>query len=187
MECITTALELLQDGLQAFPDCAKLWMMKGQILEQEEKLDEAREAYLLGTKKCPDSIPLWTLVSRIEEKRGQLTKARSTLDKARLKNPKNDKLWMESIRIEIRAGLKDIAEPMLAKGITCGPRLHCRIKFHNIIKQLLHIEYYCLQHCKNVPLPDYFGRRPFSWKERLKGKQRAWTLLRNASMIHTYC
>lgn len=90
--------------------------MKGQILEEGKKLDEARDTYLAGTKKCGDSIPLWILMSRIEERRGLLTKARSTLDKARLKNPKNDKLWLESIRIEIRAGLKDIAEPMLAKG-----------------------------------------------------------------------
>jgi pre-mRNA-processing factor 6 len=124
LNCIEKALELLEEGLKAFPDCAKLWMMKGQILEQEGKLDEARDVYTHATKKCPDSIPLWILLANIEERRGQLTRARSALDKARLRNPQNDRLWLESVRIEVRAeksaeklGQKlDIAGPLLAKG-----------------------------------------------------------------------
>jgi len=38
------------------------------------------------------------------------------MDKARLRNPQNDRLWLESVRIEARAGLKEIAEPLIAKG-----------------------------------------------------------------------
>lgn len=39
------------------------------------------------------------------------------LEKARLKNPKNDYLWMEAIRVELRAGMKEIANSMMAKAL----------------------------------------------------------------------
>lgn len=39
---------LLDEGLKQYPDFAKLWMMRGQILEQEGKLAEAREVYNQG-------------------------------------------------------------------------------------------------------------------------------------------
>jgi len=56
------------------------------------------------------------LLASIEERRGHLIKARAVMDKARLRNPQNDRLWLESVRIEARAGLKEIAEPLIAKG-----------------------------------------------------------------------
>lgn len=46
-----------------------------------------------------------------------MIKARSVLERARLKNPKNDQLWLEAIRVEIRAGMKDIANAMMAKAL----------------------------------------------------------------------
>lgn len=39
------------------------------------------------------------------------------LEKARLKNPQNDVLWLEAIRVELRAGMKDIANAMMAKAL----------------------------------------------------------------------
>jgi pre-mRNA-processing factor 6 len=64
-------------------------------------------------------------LAKLEEKRGLLIKARSVLEKARLKNPKNDMLWLEAIRVELRAGMKDIANAMMAKALqecsTSGP------------------------------------------------------------------
>ncbi|CAG7718069.1 unnamed protein product [Allacma fusca] len=111
------ALLLIEEGLKSFPECAKLWMMKGQINDQLGKSDLARDIYAEGVKKCMDSIALWILYANIEESRGQLIRARSVLDKARLRNPQNDRLWLESIRIEGRAGLKDIAEKLMAKAL----------------------------------------------------------------------
>lgn len=67
-------------------------------------------------KKCPSSVPIWRLLAHLEEKRGLLTKARSVLEKGRLRNPKNPELWLEAVRIESRAGLKDIANTLMAKG-----------------------------------------------------------------------
>ncbi len=71
---------------------------------------------LLQIKKCPLAIPLWLLLSRLEEECGQLIKARSILEKARLKNPKCSELWLEAVRVENRAGLKHIANSLMAKG-----------------------------------------------------------------------
>ncbi|XP_076338793.1 pre-mRNA-processing factor 6-like [Tachypleus tridentatus] len=92
-------------------------MMKGQILEQEEKPEMARDSFNQGLKKCPTSISLWLLLSRLEERTGALIKARSVLEKARLRNPKCPELWLEAVRVEIRGGLKDIAQTLMAKAM----------------------------------------------------------------------
>jgi pre-mRNA-processing factor 6 len=92
-------------------------MMKGQIEEQQGKIDVAMETYNIGLKQCSNSIPLWVLLSALEEKRGVLTKARSVLERGRLKNPKTAILWLHAIRIEIRAGSKEIANTLLARAL----------------------------------------------------------------------
>ncbi|VFV33262.1 pre-mrna-processing factor 6 [Lynx pardinus] len=114
---IAAAQELCEEALKHYEDFPKLWMMKGQIEEQEELVEKAREAYSQGLKKCPHSTPLWLLLSRLEEKVGQLTRARAILEKSRLKNPKNPGLWLESVRLEYRAGLKNIANTLMAKAL----------------------------------------------------------------------
>ncbi|XP_064023615.1 pre-mRNA-processing factor 6 isoform X2 [Pogoniulus pusillus] len=114
---IAAAQELCEEALTHYEDFPKLWMMKGQIEEQKELVENAREAYNQGLKKCPHSIPLWLLLSRLEEKVGQLTRARAILEKSRLKNPKNPDLWLESVRLEYRAGLKNIANTLMAKAL----------------------------------------------------------------------
>ncbi|XP_030895458.1 pre-mRNA-processing factor 6 [Leptonychotes weddellii] len=114
---IAAAQELCEEALKHYEDFPKLWMMKGQIEEQEELMEKAREAYNQGLKKCPHSTPLWLLLSRLEEKVGQLTRARAILEKSRLKNPKNPGLWLESVRLEYRAGLKNIANTLMAKAL----------------------------------------------------------------------
>lgn len=117
------AKELLQkEGTSRYDDYPKLWMMLGQILEQQSSDEEAREVYKTGLKSNPNSIPLWILWSKLEEKLGALIKARSVLEKARLKNPKNQHLWLESIRIEMRAGNNEIAIPMMAKALQDCPQ-----------------------------------------------------------------
>ncbi|XP_023367765.1 pre-mRNA-processing factor 6 [Otolemur garnettii] len=114
---IAAAQELCEEALRPYEDFPKLWMMKGQIEEQEGQMEKAREAYSQGLKKCPHSTPLWLLLSRLEEKIGQLTRARAILEKSRLRNPKNPELWLESVRLEYRAGLKNIANTLMAKAL----------------------------------------------------------------------
>ena len=111
------ALDLANQALQLYPKADKLWMMKGQIYENANKLPQAREAYGTGTRACPKSVALWLLSSRLEEKAGVIVKARSVLDRARLAVPKNAELWTESIRVERRA--KNIAQAkiLMAKAL----------------------------------------------------------------------
>ena len=71
----------------------------------------------LQLKKCPSAVPMWLLLSRLEERSGHLIKARSILEKARLKNPHCPELWLEAVRIENRAGMKNIAQNLMAKGM----------------------------------------------------------------------
>lgn len=113
----TVVLDLVTQGLQLYPSAEKLWMMKGQIYEADNRVPQAREAYNTGTRACPKSVPLWLLASRLEEKAGVVIKARSVLDRARLAVPKNAQLWTESVRIERR--LKNIsqAKNLMAKAL----------------------------------------------------------------------
>ena len=48
LEQLPAALRLLEDGVRAFPDFAKLWMMRGQILESLGRDAEAKEVYGQG-------------------------------------------------------------------------------------------------------------------------------------------
>jgi len=111
------AKSLLKEALSKYEDFAKLWMMKGQLHEEENNIYEAQQAYRNGTKKCPTSSQLWLLLAKLEELQGNLTKARSILEQARHRNPKKDELWLQSICIEVRAGQKDFAKALLAKAM----------------------------------------------------------------------
>lgn len=114
---VEAALDLVNQGLQIFSKADKLWMMKGQIYELENKLPQAREAYGAGTRACPKSVALWLLASRLEEKAGVVVKARSVLDRARLAVPKNAQLWTESVRVERRANNITQAKNLMAKAL----------------------------------------------------------------------
>lgn len=50
---IAAAQELCEEALKHYEDFPKLWMMKGQIEEQEELVEKAREAYSQGVSWCP--------------------------------------------------------------------------------------------------------------------------------------
>ena len=116
------ALDLVNKGLQIYPKADKLWMMKGQIYEEQNKIPQAREAYGTGTRACSKSVPLWLLAARLEEKAGLLVKARSVLDRARLAVPKNDSLWVESIRMERRGNNMAQARVLMAKALQEVPK-----------------------------------------------------------------
>jgi len=111
------ALLLVNEGLQLYPKADKLWMMKGQIYQQDNKLPQAREAYMTGTRACPQSVPLWILASRLEEQAGIIVKARSVLDRARLAIPKNAELWCESVRVERRTNNMAQAKTLMARAL----------------------------------------------------------------------
>lgn len=51
---INEAQELCSEALRHYEDFPKLWMMKGQIEEQSENMDEARDAYNQGV-----NIGMW--------------------------------------------------------------------------------------------------------------------------------
>lgn len=119
---VEAALDLVNQALQMYPKADKLWMMKGQIYEYENKLPQGREAYGTGTRACPKSVPLWLLASRLEEKAGVVVKARSVLDRARLAVPKNAELWTESVRVERRASNIAQAKNLMAKALQEVPK-----------------------------------------------------------------
>lgn len=48
---IAAAQELCEEALKHYEDFPKLWMMKGQIEEQKELVEKAREAYNQGVRR----------------------------------------------------------------------------------------------------------------------------------------
>ncbi|KAL3471710.1 PRP1 splicing factor, N-terminal-domain-containing protein [Aspergillus californicus] len=114
---IDDALDLANQGLQLYPKADKLWMMKGQIYEFQNKLPQAREAYGTGTRAYAKSVPLWLLASRLEEKAGAVVRARSVLDRARLAVPNSAELWTESVRVERRANNIPQAKVLMARAL----------------------------------------------------------------------
>ncbi|CAA17050.1 U4/U6 x U5 tri-snRNP complex subunit Prp1 [Schizosaccharomyces pombe] len=110
------ALQLLENALKIYPHYDKLYMMKGQIFEDKEQIELARDAYLAGTKVCPYSIPLWLLLAKLEEKQSVI-RARVVFDRAKVKNPKNEFLWLELIKMELRAGNISQVRAALAKAL----------------------------------------------------------------------
>jgi pre-mRNA-processing factor 6 len=114
---VDEALDLVNQGLQQYPKADKLWMMKGQIYEAQNKFPQAREAYGTGTRACSKSVPLWLLASRLEEKAGAVVRARSVLDRARLAVPKSPELWTESVRVERRANNIAQARVLMARAL----------------------------------------------------------------------
>lgn len=114
---------LCNDALERFPDCEKLYLQKGQILQYDLKeMQPAREVYSIGVKKCPQSIDLWLSLVRIDEFELKiLIRARSMLDMALLSIPDSEELWNQKIEIERRNGDKTAAIQLCNKALRDFP------------------------------------------------------------------
>jgi pre-mRNA-processing factor 6 len=113
----TSALETVAAALKKFPKFAKLYMMQGQIHQNNKNYPAARATYAAGFKACPKNTTLWILASRLEEADGKSIKARALLEKARLVNPASEELWAESIGVEERSGGAAQTKSMLARAL----------------------------------------------------------------------
>uniref|UniRef100_A0A3P8SHU2 Pre-mRNA-processing factor 6 n=1 Tax=Amphiprion percula TaxID=161767 RepID=A0A3P8SHU2_AMPPE len=110
---IEAAQELCTEALKHYEDFPKLWMMRGQIEEQCENMDKAREAYNQGVRRVFFFLfffffNIYFLLV------GQLTRARAILEKARLKNPQSI-LWAEAVFLEARPQRKTKSVDALKK------------------------------------------------------------------------
>lgn len=109
--------QVLRDGIERFPDAAKLHMMLGQLEERLGNPAAARKALQAGLSHNPKAIPMWIMLARLEERQGSVPAARAILDQARLRNAKSADLWRASVRTEIRAGNKAAASATLTRGM----------------------------------------------------------------------
>ena len=58
---------LLKEALLKYPSYDKLWMMMGQLCdEQKQDTESARMFYKKGLHNCPNSVPLWCLAASLE-------------------------------------------------------------------------------------------------------------------------
>uniref|UniRef100_A0A1I8H9X7 Pre-mRNA-processing factor 6 n=2 Tax=Macrostomum lignano TaxID=282301 RepID=A0A1I8H9X7_9PLAT len=115
------AKALLNEGLRAYPQFDKMWMMLGQIAEQEDNVEAARAAYNEGIQRCRQSVPLWLLLARLEMGQGQATRARSILERARVNNPRVPQLWLEAVRTELKSGQPQMAAATMSRALQQCP------------------------------------------------------------------
>lgn len=173
---IAQAKQLLDEGIAQFPEFDKLYMMRGQIADQENDFDGARIAYREGVKKCPNSIPLWLLFVLLEERKGDVNRARALLEKARLKNSQNDRLWLEAVRIENRANNQQAAKSLMAKALQECPtsgRLWEEAIFMESSKQRRSKSVDALKKADNSPHVLVAVAKLF-WQEGKDTKAREW-------------
>ncbi|TFK53830.1 hypothetical protein OE88DRAFT_1625782 [Heliocybe sulcata] len=111
------SLEILATALTKFPKFAKLYMIQGQIYQDQKNYGAARASFAAGLKACPKEITLWILASRLEEADGKSIKARALLEKARQVNPASEQLWAEAVGVEERSGGTAQAKAMLARAL----------------------------------------------------------------------
>lgn len=174
---VDTALDLTLQALQLFPQAAKLWMLKGQIYEDLDKIGLAREAYSTGVKAVPRSVPLWLLYARLEERSGLAVKARSVLDRARLAVPKSPELWCESVRLERRSGNLSQAKSLMARALQEVPKSGLLY-----VEQIWHLEARTqrkprsLEAIKKVDNDPalFVGVARLFWAERKLDKAQSW-------------
>jgi pre-mRNA-processing factor 6 len=163
-------------GLKQFGDFPKLWMMRAQLYEHQNNMNQARETYIEAVKKCPNSIELWVLFAQLEIKLGQFIKARSVLEKARTRNPQNQYLWLHSVRLEVQANNPQVAFSLMARAmqecpnsgvlwaeaIFLEPRPQRKTKSIDALK--------CCEHDAHVLL----AVSKLFWSERKLQKAREW-------------
>lgn len=171
------ALKILSDAIELFPSYSKLWVIKGQILDEDlSEVDKAREHYSLAVRKIPKSTLLWILASKLEEKMGVAIKARALLEKARLLNPKTPELWVEAVQVERRSGNIAMAKALLAKALQDCPKsgaLWCENIMMEARPQRKARSTDALKNCENDPLVVTTIARLF-WFERKIDKARNW-------------
>ncbi|KAG8131585.1 putative Pre-mRNA-processing factor 6-like protein [Naja naja] len=114
---IAAAQELCEEALKHYEDFPKLWMMKGQIEEQEELIEKARDAYNQGArpqrktksvdalKKCEHDPHVLLAVAKLFWSERKITKAREWFHRTeqqeearkRCENaePRHGELWCE--------------------------------------------------------------------------------------------
>jgi pre-mRNA-processing factor 6 len=151
-------------------------MMMGQLEDQRDNIDAAREWYNRGLKKCPMSVPLWLLLARLEAKAGVLTKARAVLEKARQKIPRCPELWLEAVRIEVDGGMKNIGMALMAKAMQECPNagiLWSEAIFLENRPQRRMKSVDALKRCEHSPHVLLAVAKLF-WSERKISKAREW-------------
>lgn len=111
-----TALKILREHHNA-EDFA-LWKLKGQIEEQIQDFESAKQSFETAIGLKADDIQSWLLLSKLEENRGNLPEARKVLVRGRKSvQVQEDTLkvlfLLATVRLEQRAGNNNVAQEIL--------------------------------------------------------------------------
>ncbi|XP_016148957.1 pre-mRNA-processing factor 6-like [Sinocyclocheilus grahami] len=190
---IDAAQELCTEALKHYEDFPKLWMMRGQIEEQSENIDKAREAYNQGVRlwaleKMPyynlkmQNLILYNIRSKhfsvgLRDNRQDLENLTKTICHF-ICNNLNFSGRLESVRLEYRAGLKNISNTLMAKALQECPNsgiLWAEAVFLEARPQRKTKSVDALKKCEHDPHVLLAVAKLF-WSERKVTKAREWFL-----------
>ena len=117
------ALELAEAGIQKFPKCAKLWLIKCHVLEHLHNFEQVRDTYdqALQVPEIRKQPLVWLCAADFERQQKTLTRARTLLQKARAKILNDPEIWVASIDLEIQAGNSKIAANLCSQALQKFP------------------------------------------------------------------
>jgi TolB-like protein/tetratricopeptide (TPR) repeat protein len=116
-----TALDLLDAGLLIDPLDADLYVERGRILLDQERLDEAETALLKAIELAPTSPSAASLLGDVYASRGDFAAYLDWLHKSMLLDPQDHELPHEIATNLYALGLTEEAEPLYARVQTLAP------------------------------------------------------------------
>ena len=97
-------MAMIDEALKKHNASYKMWLIKAQLLEQNNQVERARETYEEAIKHevVKSQNQVWICYAEFEINQEAFTRARTILQKARVRMPNDHEIWMASIRLEIR-------------------------------------------------------------------------------------
>lgn len=174
---LDSVLTASNEALELFPDNYKLYLQNLQILVEEGKLKEAREALSIGSRKCPKSAEIWCALAQVDISLGALARARSLLDTATLQDANQDLLWDTKITLEVQEKDMITARQLVSKALKLFPSSSL-IWMHNLsmILKMSHRKNAFLDALKqtNNSTEILLGIGVFFWIDGKFAKAKSW-------------
>ena len=110
---------LVEEALVLFRGHYKFWLIKAQLQESTNLIEEARATYeeALVTEGVKSERQVWLSFADFEARHLALTKARTILQKARIRMPADDLIWLASARLEVRSENSKIALNLVSQAL----------------------------------------------------------------------
>lgn len=117
---IDSAKNLLEEGIERYPNSHKIYIHLAKLLKQQNRLTEAQETLEKARRLCRSENKVWIESGLLEESMGNDIKARYLLEKGR-QEAQHPLLWAEAVEFEMRKKNVKAAKTILSRGLQNFP------------------------------------------------------------------